>query len=136
MQDEEQGTPTRVAWSPAFETGHADIDAQHQELLAQCNRLADLAGEGAQAPFDEAFAGLKALVRAHFEAEAALLAGAGDAVLEDHGAEGEEFEVLAGEIATTENFDRLELQRFVAVWCLGHVTASARQLSAGSDPAA
>ena len=34
----------------------------------------------------------------------------------------------AGEIATQEHFDRLELQRFLALWCVGHVTGSAAQL--------
>ncbi len=136
MQDEEQGTPTRVAWSPAFETGHADTDAQHRALLSQCNQLAELYVEGAELRFDEAFGQLRAAVQAHFEAEALLLAGAGPEVLEDHLADAEEFGYLADEIATTENFDRLELQRFAAVWCLGHVTASARQLRTDSNPAA
>ena len=66
----------------------------------------------------------------NFETEAALLARCGCADLEDHRIECDEFEYLAGEIATTENFDRLELQRFLALWCLGHIKGSAGQLRA------
>lgn len=128
MDDEAARGPGRVAWSDEFASGHAAIDAQHRELLALCDALADLC-EAADAPrFDAAFRQFQSAVRRHFEAEAALLAD--DAARDDHAAEAEEFVYLADEIATTAHFDRLELQRFVAVWCLGHVTASARQLRA------
>lgn len=124
MQQEEQGGAGRVAWSADFECGDIAIDAQHRELLAQSESLAALCDDAPR--FDAAFVQFKALVQAHFATEAALLGDA--AAQDDHAAEAEEFVYLAGEIATTENFDRLELQRFVAVWCLGHVTASARLL--------
>lgn len=64
-----------------------------------------------------------------FETEAALLSGGAHvhADPEDGVAECEEFEYLADEIATTANLDRLELQRFLTLWCVGHVKASARQ---------
>ena len=42
----------------------------------------------------------------------------------------EEFDYLVDEIVTTENFDRLELQRFLALWCLGHIAGSAGDLRA------
>ena len=124
--------PLRVPWDPADDIGDAAIDAQHQALLAQCNRLADLCeaddGANAKQAFDEAYAQLKALAHQHFETETARLAEAGDAGhagLEDHQAECEEFDYLADEIATTANFDRLELQRFVALWWVGHVKGTA-----------
>ena len=123
--------PNRVPWAPGFSAGHDLIDAQHQGLLTQCHLLADLclAGEGDESDrkFDEAFAGLKALVRVHFNTEAALLAGGDPTELEDHHIERDEFEYLAGEIATAENFTRLERQRFLALWCVGHITGSAEQ---------
>ncbi|MBL8345544.1 MAG: hemerythrin domain-containing protein [Rubrivivax sp.] len=126
--------PTRVTWDADFAAGHELIDAQHQGLFDQCNRLADLctggAGEVSLRQFDQAFDRLKVLAREHCESEAALLAASGQALAEpeDALAECEEFEYLADEIATTANFDRLELQRFLALWCVGHVKASARQL--------
>ncbi len=38
--------PTRVHWDPAYEAGHAPIDGQHRELLAQCDGLAGLCAAG------------------------------------------------------------------------------------------
>ncbi len=135
--------PNRVQWEPAFAVGDALIDAQHQGLLNRCNSLADLCpAEGETQPdrlFDLAFEGLKALVREHFEAEATWFTSRGDLDLEDHRAECDEFEYLAGEIATAENFSRLELQRFVAVWCVGHILDTAERqralLADGNTPA-
>ena len=114
--------PIRVAWEPDFEVGQVLLDAQHRALLAQCDLLADLAGCGADPQrFDEAFARLRTLAREHFETEAGVLAAAGDP---DHGdcrLEGEEFDDLADDIVTTEHFDRIELQRFLALWWIGHL---------------
>jgi hemerythrin-like metal-binding protein len=121
-------------WDPGFETGHDVVDAQHRDLLAQCERLAALCGGGdggaGGRPFDDAFERLKASVREHLQTEAALLAALGDPDADALRDEHDEFDDLATEILTTANFDRLELQRFVAVWCLGHVTASAAHLRA------
>lgn len=126
--------PQRLQWDPGFEVGHEDIDAQHRGLLVLCERLAGhcLQGGGAahEQRFDADFEALKALVREHLESEATLLSELGDPDAEDHRVEQAEFDYLAGEVMTTGNFDRLELQRFVALWCLGHITASAARLRA------
>jgi hemerythrin len=134
--------PNRATWEPGHAVGHAVIDTQHQNLLAQCNRLADHCrpggvegGEPSVDPafghaFDESFDRLKAQVREHLETEVALLAELGYPDPEDHRIEAEEFDYLAGEIITTEHFDRVELQRFVTLWCIGHVTGSAARLRA------
>ncbi len=120
--------PTRLPWEPRFGVGHELVDAQHREMLDQCNLLADLCagGDEADRQFDQAFEQLRTLARAHFEVEAALLAERDEAALEDHAAECEEFDYLVDEIVTTDNFSRLELQRFLALWCLGHISGAAR----------
>ncbi len=135
--------PNRIPWEPGYAVGHALVDEQHRGLLSQSNRLADLCLRGDDADsarlFDEAFDRFKALVREHFEAEAALLAAGGCTELDDHHGEGEEFAYLADEIVTTGNFDRLELQRFIALWCVGHIVGTAARqapyLAGGGDPA-
>ena len=68
--------PTRLPWEPRFGVGHELVDAQHREMLDQCNRLADLCagGDEADRQFDQAFEQLRTLARAHFEVEVALLA--------------------------------------------------------------
>jgi hemerythrin-like metal-binding protein len=118
--------PTRLPWEPNFSVGHETIDVQHQALLSQCNRLADLCtgGQEADRQFDQAFEQLRTLARAHFETEAALLADRDHLDVEDHAAECEEFDYLVDEIVTTDHFDRLEVQRFLALWCLGHISGS------------
>jgi hypothetical protein len=62
----------------------------------------------------------------------AVLVERGDTDTEDMALECDEFEYLADEIATTANFDRLELQRFAALWCLGHVRGSAQRCRAAA----
>lgn len=116
--------PLLLTWEADFAAGHADLDAQHRALLGHCNRLADA---GDDAAFATALAGFQAAVRAHLDAEAALLAAGGDdeGLLADLAAEREDFEALAGEVATPEHFDRDEIQRFLALWCVGHLRAMA-----------
>jgi hemerythrin-like metal-binding protein len=141
-KDQDRLPTMRAAWEPDFSTGHGLVDAQHQGLLTQCNLLADLCDQShacactganadeAASAFDLAYEQLKVLARAHFEAEAALLADAGYPDLEEHRFECDEFDYLAAEIVTAENFDRVELQRFLTLWCVGHVSSSTRQFGA------
>lgn len=124
--------PARTDWNPSFTVGNAAMDEQHRNLLDQCNRLADLcAADGGNAPADDAFttayAQLMNTARAHFAAEEALLVAGGYPEIENYRCEIEEYEFLAAEIATTENFDKIELQRFLALWWIGHVVDAARQ---------
>ena len=124
----------RLIWDPGFSVGHDVIDAQHESLLAQCNLLADHCvaedGEESARRFDQVLDRLKTMAREHFATEALLLASGGGAALDDHRIECDEFEYLVGEVATTDKFDRPEVQRFLALWCAGHITGSARELRA------
>ena len=125
--------PPRPQGDPAWTGGHDATDGEHRALLAQCNRLADLcaAGPDAQADFDRAFDELVALARRHFAAEAALLARLAPADgpdADDPGMAGAEFEELLESFVAPGHFDRLELQRFIALWWLGHVAETAPQL--------
>ncbi len=120
----------RTQWIPHFSTGNADLDTQHQQLLAQCNTLADQLGDASEAAkraFAETLEKLMASVRDHFAAERAMLARHGYPKLDEHEHEGEEFAYLASEIVTTENFDPDELQTFLALWCTGHIVGTSLQ---------
>jgi hemerythrin-like metal-binding protein len=129
--DHDQLPALRATWEPNFDTGHVVIDAQHQGLVTQCNLLADLcaatgAPEGAQA-FDQAYAQLEVMAREHFTTEMSVLASSGYPELEDHQFDRDEFDYLVAEIATARNFHRVELQRFLTLWCVGHISGSAQQ---------
>lgn len=122
--------PNRVQWDPRFSVGNAELDAQHKDFIDQCNALADCldeAGDARDQKFDQLFAALMASARTHFATEEALLAGCGYPDVEAHQHEQEEFAFLANEIVTTDNFDREELQTFLALWWAGHVMGAAQQ---------
>lgn len=121
--------PNRVQWDPRFCVGNETLDTQHQHAIDQCNALADCfdaTGVVAEREFDRIFAALMASAREHFAAEEALLARCGYPDLDSHRSEQEEFEFLTAEIATTDNFDREELQTFLSLWWAGHVMSAAR----------
>ena len=119
----------RVQWESRHSVGNASLDAQHQAILARCNALADcldVAGAEGERRFDQAFATLMILAREHFAAEEALLARCSYPGLEDYRNECGEFDYLSDEIITPENFDRHELQAFLALWWTGHILGAAR----------
>ena len=117
----------RTQWIPHFTTGNTTLDEQHQQLLAQCNALADClsdSGEAGKDSFPDILEKLMASVREHFATEKELLSANGYPMLDEHEHEGEEFDYLASEIITTENFNMDELQTFLALWCTGHIAGT------------
>lgn len=125
--------PNRVQWDSRFGVSNETLDAQHKHLLDRCNALADCldaAGGVDDAKFDTIFKELTARAREHFTAEEALLTRCAYPGLDDHRSEQEEYEFLAAEIVTTENFDRSELQTFLALWWAGHIMGAARDYRA------
>lgn len=121
--------PNRVQWNPRHSVGNETLDAQHREILARCNVLADCLDDGSaesDRTFQNVFDELMRLAQEHFMAEEALLQGCGYPELEDHRSEQEEYAYLAAEIITTDNFDKSELQTFLALWWTGHIMGCAR----------
>jgi len=124
----------RVQWEPGYETGHETLDAQHRSLLEQCNALADcLDDPGREGEFRSLFDDLLVRAREHFATEEALLAAGDYPRLDELRNEYDEFDFLAAEIVTTENFDKDELQTFLVLWWAGHVAGSAEDLRAFLD---
>jgi len=120
----------RTQWIPHFTTENTTLDEQHQQLLAQCNALADClndSGEAGKDRFPGILEKLMASVREHFATENELLSANGYPMLDEHEHEGEEFDYLASEIVTTENFDMDELQTFLALWCTGHIVGTSER---------
>jgi hemerythrin-like metal-binding protein len=128
--------PNRVQWDPRHSVGDETLDDQHKAILAQCNALADcLADESEEGErkFRQTFDELMLRAREHFAAEETWLAGAGYPDLDEHRDERDEFDYLAAEIITTENFDKGELQTFLALWWTGHIVGAARRHRAFMD---
>ncbi len=122
--------PKRLSWEQRHSLGQETLDHQHREIVARCNDLADCVADSSplgQTRFREAFEQLMSYAREHFVAEEALLVRGGYPDLEEHRHEREEYEYLAAEIITTENFDPEELQTFLALWWAGHILGAARQ---------
>lgn len=128
--------PNRVQWEPGHSVGNETIDNQHRDILARCNALADCLaddGEEGDQKFRRTFDELMALAHEHFAAEEALLASQAYPDLEDHRDECEEFDYLAAEIVTIDNFDKHELQSFLCLWWMGHIVGSAKKHRAVLD---
>ncbi len=64
---------TANGWTPALSLGHAEIDAQHQELFRRAGRLLDAMAAGDRAVIGQLFDFLGAYVVDHFEAEERLM---------------------------------------------------------------
>lgn len=122
--------PNRVQWSSDYSMGHETLDRQHQGILAQCNNLADCLSDASQEgeqKFKTVFDALMTQVGEHFATEETLLTLCGYPMLEEHQNEHDEFDYLANEIITTENFENIELQRFLALWWIGHIVGSGKK---------
>jgi hemerythrin len=122
--------PDHIHPSSRHGTGNEALDAQHGALLAQCAALADCLGDASEEgerSFRRIFDELMAVAREHYATAEALLADGAEALREEQRNERDEFEYLAAEIITTENFDKQELQRFLALWWTGHVVDCARR---------
>lgn len=125
--------PKRVQWDPDYSTGNETLDDQHRNILAHCNSLADFVSNDVQQSdpkFHSIFNELIALAREHFVTEEKLLGDWGYPMLEEQKNEYDEFEYLVADIITTDNFDEIELQRFLALWWSGHIIDTRRKYRA------
>lgn len=65
----------RFQWKPVYETGHAEVDGQHRQLLTLANLLLEAADKGRDAAVrKEAFEALLLYTHRHFDDEETLLA--------------------------------------------------------------
>lgn len=125
--------PNRVQWVPDYSMGNETLDRQHGNILTQCNALADCiadAGPESDRKFHRIFNELMALGGEHFSTEETLLTQCAYPMLEEHQNEHGEFDYLVNEIITTANFERIELQRFLTLWWVGHIVGSGKKYRA------
>jgi hemerythrin-like metal-binding protein len=121
---------SHAQWDPLYSAGNDVLDKQHKAILAQCNALGDCTvnpGQDAEQHFRTMFSELLTSVREHFSTEEALLSSNAYPELDGHWEALGEFEDLAADVITTENFEIPEIQRFVALWWVGHLIDSAKK---------
>lgn len=122
--------PIYTQWNQSYAVDDEGVDERHKAILAQCNALADCVAETSpdnDLKFKNIFDELMVNARELFQAEENLLARCGYPALEEVRDEGGEFEYLVTNIATVENFDKVELQQFLASWWAGHLVDFSRK---------
>jgi len=113
-----------IAWRKDFETGIAEVDHEHKELVALINNLADDVFAGAGKERVQAFLGeVFARIAAHFALEESVMRKHGYDEYEAHKAE---HEILLDDIrdimdeAETETDYTDALSKKVGDWFVGH----------------
>ena len=113
---------TLITWRKEFETGIAEVDHEHQELVALINRLADDISAGADRERIQAFLGeVFARIAAHFALEESVMR---KHLYDEYEAHKAEHESLLDEIRDI--MDEAEdgysetLSTAVANWFVGH----------------
>jgi len=113
---------TLITWRKEFETGIAEVDHEHQELVALINRLAEDLASGADKERVESFLGeVFARIAAHFALEESVMRKHGYDEYEAHKAEHESLLDEIRDIMDETDADYSEaLSRTVADWFVGH----------------
>ena len=113
---------TLITWRKEFETGIAEVDHEHQELVALINRLADDISAGADKERIQAFLGeVFARIAAHFALEESVMR---KHLYDEYEAHKAEHESLLDEIRDimdeAEDGSAETLSTTVANWFVGH----------------
>ena len=111
-----------ITWRKEFETGIAEVDHEHQELVALINRLADDVAAGADKERIQAFLGeVFARIAAHFALEESVMRKHGYDEYEAHKAEHETLLDDIRDIMDEAETDYGEaLSATVRDWFVGH----------------
>jgi hemerythrin len=125
-----------LEWSKEFEVGVDSIDRQHQELLANINKLAPLIRQGDTSKTEELLKFLKNYAAKHFHHEEALMTECVYPFFIEHINEHKRFinyfltlqnEILSGEYDSL--FLIFKAQIFLADWFAHHTTVMDKHLS-------
>lgn len=113
----------------ALATGHATIDDDHEELMAQARRVASLPDEQVA----EAFHALRDRFAAHFAEEDALMAdvdfSSRDCHLDEHAAVLQSFEGVAAQLREGQPEAARRMAQALVDWLPEHIDALDRHLA-------
>lgn len=119
-----------LRWNDAYKIGHAEIDAQHQELFKLVHVFLNASDKGS---LTKCAMALFKYTRVHFEHEEALMKELNYPRLKAHHAQHAELLSLLGELAkkiADESLDMVELEAFLSSWLLEHIGTSDARLAA------
>ena len=74
----------KITWDSSFETGIADVDAQHRRLVDIINSLVDAIGHAPKSALKDIVVQLKDYAQYHFQTEEKIMEEAGYAGLAEH----------------------------------------------------
>jgi hemerythrin len=124
-----------LAWSPSYEIGILEIDAQHRTLFERVERFGAAVRSGE--PYDrleELFIYLARYAVEHFEAEERFMRGVNFPLLAQHTAEHQAFKQRLRSLVPqwdSEGASRallLALQGFLESWLVDHITGSDQRI--------
>jgi len=122
-----------IQWNDSYRIGHADIDAQHEELFRRSNQFLVANGKPALLAFAIS---LYKYTRQHFAQEEELMRSIHYPDYEKHKLQHEalvrKLEVLSENI-TDDALNKAEFEEFTSYWLLKHIASSDTKLAAYID---
>ncbi|PID72190.1 MAG: hypothetical protein CSB34_03810 [Desulfobulbus propionicus] len=116
----------QLVWKSEYESGHAEIDAQHRELVTQASVLMELiVTNSEQEKIKEGIGAISVALAKHFQYEESVLAGTSYPDLESHSKEHqmllEKLDVLAGDYYNGKVEPFMFMQFVAQELALGHM---------------
>ena len=127
-------------WQPAFSVGHPELDAEHRQMLALCNRASKCLADPAGHDFDEFHQILGDVMThalQHFQTEERVLRQLNYDRLDEHLADHTAYLSRIVDYLTAASYgstDMEGLQQCLAKWWMHHVLVTDRQFSFLFDP--
>lgn len=124
---------SKIVWDSSFETGIAEIDSQHLQLVQLINELVDSVGHVSKEGLASCVSRLKEYATFHFQAEEKIMAAAEYADLEEHRGEHAAFldQILLFDldvILATEGL-AWDMLHFLREWLTNHILVSDKKFS-------
>lgn len=123
-----------IVWDPSFETGIAEVDAQHQHLVAIINELVDAIGRAPAGTLKGIVSQLKDYALYHFRTEENIMEAAGYDGLVDHRDEHAQFvdQILLFDLDVILASEGLawDMLHFLKGWLTNHILVVDKKFSA------
>jgi hemerythrin len=127
----------KIVWDNSFETGIAEVDAQHQRLVAIINELVDAIGRAPADALKGIVTQLKDYAQYHFQTEEKIMEAAGYDGLADHRDEHAQFvdQILLFDLDVILASEGLawDMLHFLKGWLTNHILIVDKKFAAGKS---